>query len=430
MSSDVPSPGWLDQGVSTHPATFLADAGRLLPHLQDLRRRLHAVPEVGLNLPQTQATVLGELEGLPLEVTTGRKLSSVTAVLRGGKPGPVVLLRGDMDALPVVEATGLDYASTNGSMHACGHDLHVTGLIGAAKLLATLRDELPGTVIFMFQPGEEGHGGGELMIEEGVLDVTGQRPVAAYAIHVESTTPRGRFVSRRGPIMAGVNAMRITVTGTGGHAASPHTAADPVPVSAEIILAVQSFAARRLRATDPAVLSIGRLASDSAASNVLARQVEMHLNIRYLSAETMRLIEEELPVMIRSIAEAHRCTAEVALIPNYPATINDPEETDRALDLIAGRFGADRAEVLADPVMASEDFSYVLQQVPGVFIFLGARPPEIPDGEASGLHAESVVFDDSVLADQAAALAELAWTRLSAPSAGPHPSAHASSPVS
>src|SRR5690606_21560085 len=173
--------------MSEHPRERSAgfDASPLLSEVVNLRRRLHAQAEIGLDLPRTQATVLEYLQGLDFEVTTGRQLSSVTAVLRGGRPGPVVLLRGDMDALPFAEPEGLPFASTTGAMHACGHDLHTTGLLGAARLLHERRAELPGSVVFMFQPGEEGYAGARHMIEEGVLDAAGERPVAAYAVHVD-----------------------------------------------------------------------------------------------------------------------------------------------------------------------------------------------------------------------------------------------------
>lgn len=384
----------------------------MLDELQQLRRRFHAAAEVGLELPQTQRSVLQALEGLPLEITLGKGLSSVTAVLRGGRPGRVVLLRGDMDALPVTEATGLEYASPHGTMHACGHDLHMTGLIGAARLLCSVRDELPGTVVFMFQPGEEGHGGAERMIAEGVLDAAGERPAAAYAVHVDSTTPFGHFVTRPGPLMAGVNALDIRIIGTGGHAAAPHLAVDPVPVAAEVILAVQSFTARRLNPADAGVISIGRLASDSAAGNVLAREVTMSGNMRHFSEEVRTLFPEELPQLIRGIAEAHRCRAEITLIPSYPATVNDAAETESVIDRLEELHGPERVQVLPKPAMASEDFSYVLQQMPGTLLFLGAKPPELPEDDVAPMHSERVRFDDSVLALQAATLADLAWNRL------------------
>lgn len=399
--------------TTTGPAFPFTDSARqLLPRLRDLRRRLHAIPEIGLELPGTQQTILGAIEDLPLEITQGTAISSVTAVLRGAKPGPTVLLRGDMDALPVREATGLDYASTNGAMHACGHDLHMTGLVGAAHLLCARRDELPGAVIFMFQPGEEGHGGGQIMVEEGVLEVTGDKAVAAYGIHVDGTTPMGHFLTRPGPLMAGVDALSVSIIGSGGHAASPHLAIDPVPVAAEIVLAVQGFVTRRIRATDPAVVSIGQLHTDSAAGNVLAREVQLSVNMRHFSQETESLLLQELPHMIRRIAEAHGCQARIDHIPSYPATVNDPAETHVVLEQLSETFGEDRVHIMPEPAMASEDFSYVLQQVPGAFVFLGAKPEHIHDGDSAPMHSETVIFDDEVLADQAAALAGFAWHRL------------------
>ncbi|WP_317451838.1 M20/M25/M40 family metallo-hydrolase [Microbacterium sp. NIBRBAC000506063] len=178
--------------------SFEDEARALREPLRALRRELHAGAEVGLVLPETQRIVLRELEGLGLEVAVGKRLSSVTAVLRGVRPGPAVLLRADMDGLPIAEATGLPFAAGGGAMHACGHDLHMAGLLGAARLLAAHRENLEGDVVFMFQPGEEGHGGGRIMLEEGVLDAAGERPVAAYAVHVDCMTPRGLLVSRAG----------------------------------------------------------------------------------------------------------------------------------------------------------------------------------------------------------------------------------------
>lgn len=405
-----------DPGPRAARNPFAPAAQALLPGLRELRWRLHARPEVGLNLPRTRRAVIEALEGLDLEVTEGSSLSSVVAVLRGGAAGegggPVVLLRGDMDALPLVEATGLDYASDNGAMHACGHDLHVAGLVGAARLLHERRAELPGTVVFMFQPGEEGYGGGRIMIEEGVLEAAGEPPAAAYAVHVDATTPYGRFVSRPGPIMAGVSALRIRITGTGGHAAAPHAAVDPVPVAAQVILAVQGFVARRVPAADPAVVSIGRLSSDSKAGNVLAREVLMEANMRYFSEDTQALLRDELPELVRLLAQAHGCGAEVEFVPSYPATVNDPDEAAAVLDRLEELHGRDSVVRLPEPAMTSEDFSYVLQRVPGALVFLGAMPPGPGTGEVAPMHSEGVLFDDGILGVQAAALADLAWTRL------------------
>ncbi|WP_404475000.1 M20 family metallopeptidase [Microbacterium aerolatum] len=387
---------------------FEAEAAGLLDDLITVRRELHTAVEIGLELPRTQAILLRELEGLGLEISTGRSLSSVTAVLRGGMPGPVVLLRADMDGLPVNEATGLGFASASGAMHACGHDLHMAGLLGAVRLLVARRAELPGTVVFMFQPGEEGQAGGRIMLEEGVLEAAGERPVAAYAIHVECTVPRGQLVTRAGSMMASASALRMTLRGTGGHAAFPQNAIDPVPVAAQLILAVQAFGARRLPATDQAVISITRLSSDSAASNVLAAEVQLEANIRTLSKATLEIIRDQLPAMLTGIAEANGCTLEAEFIASYPVTYNDPVEATFALDVLDELVGAERVTRLEAPSMASEDFSYVLEEVPGTLVFLGAAPDE-----GSGpLHSEHAVFDDGVLGLQASVLAELAWRRL------------------
>ncbi len=382
----------------------------MLEDLVRLRRTLHARPEVGLHLPETQATLIAALADLDLELTTGHALTSVTAVLRGGRPGPTVLLRADMDALPLEEATGLPFAARNGAMHACGHDLHMAGLVGAAKMLASRRDELPGTVVLMFQPGEEGHAGGRLMIEEGVLEAAGARPVAAYAVHVDCVTEGGLAVTRPGPVMASASGLDVRVVGTGGHAAYPHHAVDPVPVAAEIVLAVQAFAARRLSATEPAVISVTRLSSNAAAGNVLASEVSLEANIRTLSRETLDRVREELPRMVAAVGEAHGCRVETTFVDSYPVTVNDPDETAFVLDVLGETHG-DSVRLLPAPALASEDFAYVLEEVPGTLVFLGVRP-DASNGDPAPMHSERAVFDDSRLDDQAALLAELARRRL------------------
>jgi len=391
---------------------FIEHSETIVGDLVALRRALHAAPETGLLVPDTQRAILDALSGLGLDVTTGTATTSVTAVLRGAHSGDTVLLRADMDALPMVEQTSDSFASTNGAMHACGHDLHMAGLVGAARLLAARRDELHGSVVFMFQPGEEGFGGAKVMIDEGVLDAGPDRPVAAFAIHVDSTTDLGTFHTRPGALMASANGMYITVTGSGGHAASPHLAVDPVPVAAEIVLALQSFAARRVPVTDPAVISVTALSTDSQAVNVLAKTVNLTLNIRTLSRETLALVREQLPPLVEAIGAAHGCTVAVEFVESYPVTFNDPIETERVLSTLRRLHGDANTRVLAAPTMASEDFAYVLDEVPGTLVFLGARPRELAAGDSVWMHAPTVVFDDSVLATQAATIAEIAWSRL------------------
>src|ERR671926_792435 len=219
-----------------------SDADRTI----DLRRRLHRQPEIGLHLPRTQATVLEALADLPVEVTTGKSTTSVVGVLRGARSGPTFLLRGDMDALPVHEDTGLPFASEiPGAMHACGHDTHVAMLLGAARLLSERRDELAGQVVFMLQPGEEGFHGARYMLEEGLLDVVPGAPVSgAFALHISSSFASGTVNVRPGPMMAAADQWRLTVRGRGGHASMPYQAADPIPVAAEIVLALQSMITR------------------------------------------------------------------------------------------------------------------------------------------------------------------------------------------
>ncbi len=392
------------------------DAALILDDLVALRRRIHQHPEVGLHLPQTQAAVLEALDGLPLEITTGTGLSSVVAVLRGDLqspdlPGPTVLLRGDMDGLPVVEDSGEAFASTTGTMHACGHDLHVAGLVGAAWLLSARKAELAGNVVFMFQPGEEGPGGALPMIEEGVLDAAGTPVDAAFGIHVTGLYDKGLFVSKPGPAWAGVNLLNVTVHGKGGHGSSPWTAVDPVTVAAEIVMALQSYTTRRINVFDPVVITVGQLHAGTA-SNVIPATAELTASVRTLSSASLTQLTLELPRLVEGIAAAHGCTADVDVQPEYPVTVNDADMWDHAKTVLAGMYGPDRVLERSEPIMGAEDFSYVLERVPGCFIQLGARPDDVPADGAPSNHSATVRFDDAVLGEQAAALAELAVTTL------------------
>ena len=389
--------------------TFLTDARALADDLTALRRALHREPEIGLDLPRTQAAVVAALEPLGLEITLGQACTSVTAVLRGGRPGPAVLLRGDMDALPIVEQTLLDYASTNGAMHACGHDLHTAGLVGAARLLAARRDELPGSVVFMFQPGEEGQGGARLMIDEGVLDAAGARVVAAYGVHV-ATGAFGTFTTRPGPLMAGSNELHVTVHGRGGHGSQPHTATDPVPALLEIGTALQAMVTRRFSVFDPVVVTVTQLRGGEAV-NVIPPSASLGASVRTLSQASIDTLTVETKRLADGIAAAHGCTADVRFVVDYPVTVNDAAEASFTESTLTDLFGA-RYSRAADPLMGSEDFSYVLAEVPGCYVFLGATPPERDHTTEPFNHSPHVLFDDAVLPDQAAALAELAWRRL------------------
>ncbi|MFI5890797.1 M20 family metallopeptidase [Actinoplanes sp. NPDC051513] len=392
----------------------LDDGQRLADRLIDLRHALHREPELGLETPLTQAKVLAALDGLPLEIVTGKALTSVTAVLRGGRPGPAVLLRGDMDALPVQEETDLPYASRQpGRMHACGHDIHTAALAGAAHLLAERRNELAGDVVFMFQPGEEGPGGARVMVGEGVLDAAGDRVVAAYALHVASAgIPRGVVATRAGAILSACDAATVTVTGKGGHGSMPHMAADPIVAMCEMVTTLQTMVTRSIDAFDPAVISVGSIHAGSAG-NVIPGSGHFAATIRSFSAATHRAIREGFERVVRGIAAAHGVQADLDYREQYPVTVNDAAEVAFALRAAAGLVGAQLAIDMPRPLAASDDFAFVLEKVPGAYLNVGATPPGLDSGTAAINHSPRAVFDDSSVPFGAVLLAELAARRLS-----------------
>ena len=389
------------------------DAAAIADDLVQLRRTLHQRPELGLDLPETQAAVLGALDGLPLEVSTGQALSSVTAVLRGGKPGPTVLLRGDMDALPVVEDTGLPYASTNGNMHACGHDLHTSGLVGAARVLSARRAELAGNVVFMFQPGEEGQGGAKIMIDEGVLDASGERAVAAYGLHVMSTiAPRGVIAGRPGPTMSAASDLSVRVIGQGGHGSMPYTTRDPVPALCEMVTALQTYVTRSFDVFDPAIITVGNLHAGSLR-NIIPGEAYFDATVRCFSPESQAKLESGTIRVVEGIAAAHGVEVDARFRPLYPTTVNDDGEYAATEATIRELFGEERYLPLPKPIPASEDFSFVLNEVPGAFVYLCACPPGVDPATAPSNHAPGALFDDAVIPDAVTLLCELAVRRLS-----------------
>jgi amidohydrolase len=379
--------------------------------LVHLRRDLHREPELGLELPRTQEKVLAALDGLPLKITEGAKLSSVTAVLRGSAPGPVVLLRGDMDALPLTERTGLPYASRfTGRMHACGHDLHTAMLVGAARLLSDA--DFAGSVVFMFQPGEEGHAGARHMIEEGVLEAAGERPVAAYAIHVNSAgTPHGVFRTRRGPIMSAVDDLNVTVAGAGGHGSMPHLARDPVPVASVVVLALQTFVTRTFNVFDPVVVTVGSFNAGTTSGTIPA-EARLGITLRSFSADARERVRAGVRDLVTGIAAAHGLTVTLEETFGYPVTVNADAEAELVASTASELYGTERFHWMPDPIAAAEDFSFVLREVPGAMLHLGACPPGRDPRTAPNNHAPDAVFDDAVLTDGAVLLAELALRRL------------------
>jgi hippurate hydrolase len=380
------------------------EARALLPGAIELRRRIHRQPELGLVLPETQKAVLEALADLDLEIHTGGATSAVVAVLRGARPGPTLLLRADMDALPMQEDTNLPFRSErDGAMHACGHDAHVAMLVGAARLLAARRETLAGTRKFLFQPGEEGFAGARVLIGEGLLE---QEPKvdAAFAIHVDSSLPAGLVATRPGPLMAAGDLFSIEVIGKGGHAAQPHLARDPIPVACEIVMALQAMVTRQIHAFDPAVLSVTKITAGSTG-NVIPEKAHLLGTIRTVSEAARRSAQERLERTVRGIAAAHGLEVSLHVVPGYPVTVNHEAFTGFAREVAADLLGAERVVPMPTPVMGAEDFSYVLQRVPGAMVFLGART------EGSGgapLHSNRMVIDESALADGIALHAALA----------------------
>lgn len=402
------------------------DARTLQDQLIQWRHAFHQAPEIGLDLPRTQEKVLAALDGLGLEISTGTDTTSVTAVLRGtaglsdGNPSdgaagtgarPAVLLRADMDALPVQERTGVEFTSRiDGAMHACGHDLHTAMLLGAATLLADSRHRIAGDVVFMFQPGEEGYDGASVMVREGVLDAAGRRVDAAFGMHVfSSLEPHGRFVTRPGVMMSASDGLFVRVLGAGGHGSAPHAAKDPVTVSAEMILALQTMVTRQFDMFDPTVLTVGRLAAGTKR-NVIPDTAEFDATIRTFSEANRERMQTAIPRLLQGIAHAHGLDVEVTYLPEYPLTVTDTAETEFAESAITELFDG-RHSRLAQPLSGSEDFSRVLAEVPGSFVGLSAVPEGVDPRTSAFNHSPYATFDDAVLADGAAVYAQLALSR-------------------
>ena len=376
------------------------DAGAQLDAAVALRRRIHERPELGLDLPETQASVLEALDGLPLSVTTGTSTSSVVAVLDGGEAGPTVLLRGDMDALPMPEDTGLDFASqVDGAMHACGHDAHVAMLAGAARLLSERRGALHGRIAFMFQPGEEGHHGAREMLDEGLLAqvADGAEPVSlAFAIHQSPSIPLGMIATRAHTVMASADEFTVTIRGRGGHASMPHQASDPIPIACELVGALQAMVTRRIDAFDPAVVTVAKLRAGTT-TNVIPETATIWGTIRAVSEKTRTAVAEDIERLATGLAAAHGATAEIDLTYGYPVTVNDADAAHFALDTAATLFGTRATLDMPAPVMGAEDWSYVLQQVPGAMAFLGTRPKGTAPQDVAPNHSNRMVLDESAM---------------------------------
>ncbi|HLY13734.1 MAG TPA: M20 family metallopeptidase [Candidatus Limnocylindrales bacterium] len=378
---------------------LLPAAKALLPEIVATRRRLHRRPERGLTLPATQALVVEELTKLGLTPQLGTATTSVAAVIEGNGPGPTVLLRGDMDALPLTEETGLDFSSeVDGMMHACGHDTHVAMLLGAARLLVDRRATFGGRVLLMFQPGEEGFHGARVMLEEALLDAAGPvRPTAAFALHISTEYPTSTINLRPGPTMACADFVNIDVKGRGGHASQPSSALDPITIAAEIVIGLQTLVTRQVEVFDPAVITIAHISSGTT-NNIIPETARLEGTIRTFSEKTRTVVHEGIVRLVNGLAGAYGASADVELLGLYPVTVNDPAFAELVTATATELIGAEAVNGAIEPVMGAEDFSYVLQQVPGAMAFLGGRPASEDPATAPANHSNKVVFDEPAMA--------------------------------
>jgi amidohydrolase len=369
-----------------------------LDEMVELRRAIHADPEIGLRCDRTTAKIKAALAGLPLEFREGPSTSGLIAILRGSRSdnGRTVLLRGDMDALPMDEETDLPFASkVPGAMHACGHDAHTAMLVGATRALCARRESLPGTIVFMFQPGEEGHHGAREMIADGLL--ADPAPDAAFALHISPNAPAGMFVGRPGPLLASTDTVHATIKGRGGHAAMPHDCLDPIPVACEIVTALQSFIARQIPVADPAVLTITQFHAGSS-HNIIPGEVTLMGTLRTLSDTTRTTARAAFHRTVKNIAAAHGLTAETTIDEGYPVTMCDPRAT-AMMERIAGELGGDQGwSLMPAPMMGGEDFSYVLRDIPGAMAFIGVAPAGSDPRTNPPLHNTRMTIDESVMA--------------------------------
>jgi amidohydrolase len=380
----------------------------LQPKLVEWRRHIHQNPELGNREVQTAAYVAAHLRSLGIEVREKVGVTGVVGVLKGGKPGPVVALRADMDALPVKERVNVPYKSEatgeyNGQtvpvMHACGHDSHVSILMGTAQLLASMKKDLPGTVVFIFQPAEEGppgneEGGAPLMIKEGALD--NPKVEAIFGLHINSQTPIGQITYKPGGTMASSDWFTIKVKGKQTHGSQPWSGVDPIMTSAAIIDGLQTIVSREMELTKaPVVISVGKITS-GVRSNIIPEEAMMEGTIRTLDPAMQKQLHERMKKLVTSIAEAHGATAEVTIDTKTLVTYNNPELTRKMVPSLEKAAGAANVRE-KEWTTGAEDFSFFSDKVPGIFFFLGGMPKDMDPKKAAPHHTPDFYIDDSML---------------------------------
>jgi amidohydrolase len=368
-----------------------------------LRRDIHREPELGFDTERTAEKVLAALDGLPLDIETGIAENGIVAMLEGEGDGRTVALRADMDALPIQEETGLPFASEiEGRMHACGHDGHTGMLVGAAHALSGMRDRLGGSVKFIFQPAEEGGGGGKVMVDEGVVgDVS-----SIFALHLWPGLPFGKVATKAGPIMAAADAFEMEIRGSGGHGAMPHLAADAVVIAAQVVMALQTVVSREVDPVEPAVLTVGEIGAGTAF-NIIPEMARLGGTVRTLNPDLRKRMPGRMEAVARGVAQGMRGDANLDYDFSYPVTVNDEGSAGYALGVAEDLFGAQSVQELPNPSMTAEDFAFYLEKVPGAFIWLGVGE------DISGLHTPQFAFDEEILPRGSALLAALALESLS-----------------
>ena len=407
-----------DQAHEQHgnPQGLLEQANDVFEDMVTLRRDLHEWPEISNHLPRTRERVLHSLEGLPLDITLHETTSGIAAMLTGDKPGPTVLLRADMDALPMPEDTNENFKSrVENVMHACGHDTHTAMLMGAAKILSARKADIAGRVLFMFQPGEEGYNGATEMLNEGLLDVGTESPVTgAFAIHAASNIPGGFLGLKGGTMMASSDEFVITVKGRGGHASAPHFTLDPVPVACEIVQALQSLVTRRVDVFDPGVITVTQIHTGTT-SNVIPETAMINGTIRAVSERTRSLIHDGLKRVAEGIGAAHDVDIDVDLEIGYNVTVNDHDYAMFAADVATAVSGDRNVRIMDNPVMGAEDFSYVLNRVPGAMMFLGLMPEGMDIMKAAPNHSNRAIYEENYMRRGTAVYSAMALRHLGVP---------------
>ncbi|SMQ68890.1 hippurate hydrolase [Altererythrobacter xiamenensis] len=381
---------------------ILESARGLSDGIVALRRAIHAEPELGLHTPKTMAKVREALADRPLTWREGSSTTGQVATLEGAKPGRRVLLRGDMDALPMEEKTGLDFASRiPNTMHACGHDTHTAMLAGAARLLSAKREEFAGTVDFMFQPGEEGYHGARFMLDDGLIDPL---PDAAFALHIMPNAAFGVLAGRAGPLMAAADQFTITVKGRGGHASMPHDCADPVPAAAAIVSAIQAMVTRRFNAASAVVVTVTQMHAGTA-HNIIPDDAMLAGTIRTLSPEHREKVHRLVSETVSHVAKAHGVEADCEIEAGFPVTICDERAVALGKHVATGLGGEAGWRDLPDPIMGAEDFSYLLEKVPGAMFFLGVANEGEDWRSCCAIHSPRMHVDENALPKGTAMLA-------------------------